>query len=656
MKQRIWAINLAGFVCLCLLARPADAQIQRMLVAPRGVVNPDGSVTLPYIQPDGAGGMWMIYDGGWIRQNGRQPVYAQAEVLTINGAALAPSTNVGQVDPKTGELILDNINNGGFIVTRRILIDKDDGWVRYIDVIKNSDSQSRSLSYTLTSNVNFGISSAVNVDDPQGHGRQIAWIAQTNNSRVAVEMYAGKDARTAPAITYAPTNNIVQAALQLNVGAGKSVAVMHLLTTMASVDQARDAVLALKEATLLHSIPSELRRLIVNFPTGAMDVGDVEMLRGDSFDVVELRGGDQMQGTLADDSFKLDTLYGPMELARDQVICIINIGQYRPRQLLVTRDGQIFGGQIQKPTIALQLSSGQTVQVPMSQIARVGYRKQPDEPEEWTFTKPFVQLRGGERVNIEMPTTAIDVDTRYGRLKLDPRTISSIAFASEDNGVHEIFLTDGSHFAGLVDAAQFQIKLSAASQPVKLTATGLARLQLSAKADDPDETTPTLTLANQDLLIGTLVGQLNLDTAFDTLQINAPEIRRISHTATNSPAVQVTLWDNTIVSGELAQPSMQCHLSGGTTIDVPVWLLEEYNQPLPQPSAPMIEKIKALVASLSADDWKARDQAESALVALGPPVLRVLRDMRAGQPPEAQARIDDIFKQLIKSGALTGKS
>jgi hypothetical protein len=611
---------------------------------------------LPYIQANGTGDSWIVYDGGWIRQNSNPPVYAQAEMLTINGAGLNSTTNMGQIDPKTGELVIDNLNFGNCVVSRRILIDKDDGWVRYVDIVKNSDSQAHTYSYSLQSTVNFGVSNAVTVDDPRHHDNQIGWLAQTNNSRVAVEMYAGKGAKLTPTINYAPGSNMVQAGLQLNVGAGKSVAVMHLLGTMATMDQGQQAIASLKESKLLQSLSPELKRQVVNFPSALTDFGDYELLRGDVFDVVELRGGDQMQGTLSDESFKLNTLYGPVELPKGQVICIINIGQYRPRQLLVTQDGQVFGGQILKDTIGLQLSSGQVIQVPLSQITRVGYRKRPDEPEEWTFDKPYVLLRSGDRMNIEMPTAPIEADTRYGRLQLDPRTIGSIAFVSEDNGVHEIFLTDGSRFAGLVDASQFEVKLTAAGKPIKLSTTGLARLQLSAKVDEPDDSTPSLTLINQDLLIGTLVGHLNLETAFDTLQINAPEIRRISHPAANSPDVQVTLWDNTTVSGEFEQQSVQCQLRSGATVDIPVWVVGEYSQPLPQPSAAMIEKIKALVANLSADDWKVRDQTESALVALGPPVMRVLKDVRSSQPPEAQARIDDIFKQLIKNGAPAGKS
>jgi hypothetical protein len=656
MRQLVLPIWLVAIAC-GLLVPLADAQAQRILGGPRrGVVNPDGSVGLPYVQSDGAGGSWIVYDGGWIRQNNPQPVYAQAEMLTINGAGSSSNTNMAQIDPKTGELIIDNLNFGNCVVTRRILIDKDDGWVRYLDVIKNPDNQAHSLSYSLQSTINFGVTSAVTVSDPRHHENQIGWVAQTNNSRVAVEMYGGKGAKITPTITCAQGSNVVQAAIQTNIGPGKSVAVMHLLCTTSTVDQGQQAILSLKESKLPHSIPPELKRQIINFPGGLMDVGDYEILRGDAFDVVELRVGDQMQGTLADDSFKLTTVYGPVELPRDQVICIINMGQFRPRQLVVTRDGQVFGGQIQKETIALKLSSGQVIEVPLSQITRVGYRKRADEPDEWTLDKPYVLLRSGDRMNIEMPTAPIEADTRYGRLRLDPSTIASIAFVSEDNGVHEIYLTDGSRFAGLVDASQFEVKLTAAAQPIKLAATSLVRLQLSAKVNDPDDTTPTLTPANQDLMVGTLVGQLKLDTAFDTVQLNAPEIRRITHAALNSPDVQVTLWDNTTVSGELEEQSVQCQLNSGATVEIPTWMLGEYNQPLPQPSAAMIEKIKGLVTNLSADDWKVRDQTESALVALGPPVMRVLKDVRSAQPPEAQARIDDILKQLVKNGAPSGKS
>ncbi len=62
------------------------------------------------------------------------------------------------------------------------------------------------------------------------------------------------------------------------------------------------------------SIPMAIRKLIINFRGGENFIGDYEILRGDILDVVELRSGDQLKGTLKEKSFKLDTFYGPVDL------------------------------------------------------------------------------------------------------------------------------------------------------------------------------------------------------------------------------------------------------------------------------------------------------------------------------------------------------
>jgi hypothetical protein len=81
---------------------------------------------------------------------------------------------------------------------------------------------------------------------------------------------------------------------------------------------------------------------------------------------------------------------------------------------------------------------------------------------------------------------------------------------------------------------------------------------------------------------------------------------------------------------------------------VPVALVEEYNQPSPQPSDTLIKKVKEVVAQLNADDWKARDRAETQLVGMGPAILGTLKQLRGDQNPEAQQRIDSVVKQLDK--------
>jgi hypothetical protein len=410
----------------------------------------------------------------------------------------------------------------------------------------------------------------------------------------------------------------------------------------------------MKVAKLFADLPPEVRREIVNFRTQNSLLGDIEVLRGDVLDVVELRSGDKFNGNLIEPSFKLDTFYGNVEIPNDKVIGIINTGQFRPRQLIVTTDGQIFGGHLEKQTIDLELSSGQKTQIPLAQISRVGYRHRGDEKEEASddqqLQPPYVLMTSGDRVGVSVPATPLTVVTRYGQLQLSPDVISSIIFNSEESGVHTIELTDGSHFNGLVTATEFDVKLNTGEkdQDVKFPVAALNRIVFSNRSDDKDESAPSLQLKKDDLMAGALQGALKLDTAFDTIDLNASEIRAIAH-AKESPAdLSVTTWDGTVFSGQLEEPSVMCHLKSGVDMQIPIGLVESYSNPSAAVPPMILDHIKQIVADLNADDWKQRDAAEHQLVQIGPGVIATLKQMRDSQPPEAQQRIDSVLKQLQK--------
>ncbi|MCY2953055.1 MAG: hypothetical protein NTU53_13920, partial [Planctomycetota bacterium] len=375
-------------------------------------------------------------------------------------------------------------------------------------------------------------------------------------------------------------------------------------------------------------------------------------------DVIELRSGDQLKGTLKEKTFKLGTFYGLVELPIDKVIGLINAGEFRPRQLIVTLNGEIYGGKLEQEKLTLELSSGQVMEVPLSQISRMGYRKRTAEPEEWVFDKPIVLMRTGDRIGVQMPGGAIEVITRYGGLKLSAAAVAAINFQADEHGVHEVFLTDGSRFAGLVTAEAFEMKLGGGGveQVVKFPTSSIRRLQLSGKVDEPEEDQATMSLANQDVLVGAIAGSLKLDTAFSTMSVTAGEIRRLTHTAGSPSEVQVVLWDETTVSGQLQDAELTCQLKSGVRMKVPVGLVEEYSQPRPVPSPAVVEGIKGLVGELSVDDWKQRDRAQERLTAMGPAVISTLKQLRAQQSPEAQQRIDAVLKQLEKAGVKEGKS
>ncbi len=608
-----------------------------------------GIVNLPYIVNDNAGNQWMIYQSGWLRQQGNMPLYSQAATLMINGQHVGQQNNQARQDEKTGEVVFDSLVAPSVSVTRRIRIKPEDGYVRYIDIIRNTQPQELSINVMYQTQFNYGVMSSAMVNDPKAKDRALAWVAQMQAGRALFEVYGGRGVKNLPSITFMPENNMVRAAQQVTIAPGKEIAVVHLHGTANSQDAAQQLVQSIKDTKLLADVAPALRKLIVNFGQTSSYIEDQEILRGDLFDVVELRGGDLVKGALKEPIYKLQTSYGMVDLPADRVVALMNIGQFRPRQLVVTSDGEVFGGTLVKETIDLELSSGQITQIPLSQISRAGYRKRADEPDDWTFDKPIVMLRSGDRVGVVMPQQPIEVLTRYGLLKISASSVAAIAFQAEEHGVHEIFLTDGSAFAGLVTSPQLDMKLSGpTSQAVSFPSASLRRLQLTSKIAEPDDETPVLTLSNNDMLVGRLSGNLKLTTAFDTIALSGAEIRALSRAPGAGLDVQVTLWDQTTVSGQLEEPQVSCALNCGMDVSIPLALVEQYSNPSPKPSASMVERIKLVDADLSADDWKQRERAEEQLVQMGPVVATVLREMLPSQPPEAQQRIESVLKELGK--------
>jgi hypothetical protein len=638
-----------AWLCLSsLFIAAGHGQIQMMNIPFVGsspaVPGAGGRVNLPYTVSDPAGGMWFIYNDGALRQQMGPAVFAQGGMLTLDGNNFNAPNNQGTIDAKTTELVLENQQMNGLSVTRRILFDKDDSYVRYIDIIHNSGNQDRAVNVGLQTVLNWGVQQSELVPDPKHKDQNLAWTGMTGMGKCVLEVYGGSGGKNIPTISYQNGNNVIQTNCAVVVPAGKDAAILHLHLFVQSVDAGVKFVNDLKMSKLLKGLPSALRRQIVNFAAGDNGFADLEILRGDVFDVVELRGGDQFKGTLRESGYNLTGFYGSVDLAADRVVAMNNVGLAHPRQLVVTSDGEIFGGHLDKQTIDIALTSGQVISIPLSQISRVGYRKRADEPEEWNLDKPMVLMRGGDRVAVLPPAEKIAVATRYGPLDLDASTVAAIVFQGDETVLHDIYLIDGSKFAGLVSVDALEMHLSGAGpdQSVRFPISGMARLQLG-KAADTEADNPSLLLVNQDQLVGSLEGDLKLETTFDTIDLDGRQIRHMGRT---DDGTQVTLWDGSTITGQIVESTVPCRLQCGVLLNVPASLLKEYNQPYPQPSADTVKQIEATAADLNADDWRQRDRAEAQLTAMGPAVIGVLRNLRSQAAPEAQQRIDAIIKQL----------
>ncbi|HLL88603.1 MAG TPA: hypothetical protein VK324_04820, partial [Tepidisphaeraceae bacterium] len=520
------------------------------------------------------------------------------------------------------------------------------------------------VTVALQTNLNAGIAGANVVSDPAKKDAPLGWAALTGRGRAVAQVYAGKGGKVLPAIQAQPGNQFCQATYSFTIPAGQSAALWHLHGAAADLPAASKLVASVDEAKLLQAVAKEVRALIVNVRQGGGAAGAVELPRGGSLDVVELRNGDRLTGTIREPMYKLLAPYGTIELPPDRVLGLLNVGRFRPRQLLVTTDGQVLGGTLAKETLDVELSGGQVTPVPLRQVARTGYRGRSGDPDagrastgEPSAPRPTIFLRDGDRVAVGSFAEPVTLATRYGQLSVPPPAIASIAFvgdAAAAHGAHAVHLTDGSVLQAFVTAPALTAPLEVTGQTASFPLGDINRAILApAPAEVDDGAVAVLRTTTGDTLVGTINGTLKLDTAFDTIALPANELRGLSRgVATDAEPgagasdVQVTTWDGGTLSGRLQDAQLDVRLVCGVELKVSVSLLADYTQPAPQPSGQVLERIRAVVAELSADDWKQRDRAEAQLVGLGPSVGGVLRQLRATVPAEAQQRIDAVLQQL----------
>ncbi|MDB5303574.1 MAG: hypothetical protein JWM97_1123 [Phycisphaerales bacterium] len=599
-------------------------------------------VQLPYTFRDNFGTQWDVQADGCIGPGDADVYDAGGRLFVGPNQQYSPNAQQAQLNPNANEVVLPPMPLAGLNVSRRVSVNSKEGWCRWVEVLENPTG----AAIRAAVHVNFDLGG--NVQSSQGFSdeksKQQIGLAVFDGNRGIAMLGAGRGGKTTP--TFAPQqgNDQVDVTWDVEVPAHKTAAIVHIQAVRPTVDDATGFLQRSASQKFLENLPPDLLKAVVNFPPHAGSIGDLEILRGKLLDVVELRGGDQYKGTIQETKYVLRTPYGPVELPAEKVVAFITVGEFRPTQLLVTTDGEAFGGMLQSPAIHLQLSSGQVTPIPLASISRMGYRKRLGEPSEFKYDQPMVLLRNGDRIGVEKPAGPVSVTTRYGSLAIKPEAIAALVFTGEDQPVHQILLTDGSRFAGLVqqDPLEFKPRTVAAGKPLSFPAAAVSRVQLAAKVEEPAEDAPTLSLSTSDRLVGTLAGKLFLETAFDTIEINGAEIRALARAGSALGEVQVTLWDEATLSGRLKGDVIDVALKSGPTMRVPASLVDEYKQPQPQPPASILEKIRGLVADLASTDVQHADRAAADLTAMGPRASAAIRSLRNAQEKPVQDRIDKI--------------
>lgn len=602
------------------------------------------TVQLPYLAPDSAQAQWFVQQMGVLQQQGNQPVFSQAGMLTFNGQQPQRQSNTADFDEQRKTLTLGFMPINGIRLSRSFKFEEN-APVRVIDVFDNPQDREVTLNLNYLSNTNFGVTDSTSIIDPKKKELTLGWAASTGAERAAMDLFGGKGAKTVPNVQFQPNNNMLTATMQLKVPPKGKRAIVHWHGTFDSAEAGVQWAAALKEGRALVDLPGDVRRALVNVapPGGGLPDG-MELLRGTASDVIELAGGDVLRGELGVKTYALTTDYGRISLPAKDVAGLVSV---EGRQWLVSSAGEIFAGRIDEPALPITLAGGQMPNVAIGSVSRVGYRSNAVDLPEWSFDGPMAFLATGERFRIQLPAGPIKFATRYGELSLPAEQVAAV-LTPPGGAAHQLFLVDGSRLSGVLSGSEWQLTPLAMNSPAPFAVAALARVQFKKLAEPIGVGVATIGLLGDDRIAATLTQPVKLVTAFDTLSIAGDQIRTITRPQPGGPDVALTTADGSTFRGRLAEANLSVTVAGQLPLTLPAAALRDYDNPNPYPAASVVGRIKDAVKRLNSDDLKTRETAEAELIATGPSIGGVLQTMLNEQPPEARDAMSRILKLLRK--------
>lgn len=639
----------------------------------------DAKVALdPYRIPtltDANSKRWDFREDGSLN-DGTNDCFDGAYELQVNGLRLRylyrpqrrgvrPAAGKGMWFKKGGTYIIGpldfagNANQGldGLKLTRYISLTPDRKWLRFIELWENTGNAERTITMEIHSDYGSTLQRQRTSSKGANWGSKdwgTSYVQRSGRPAVVRVLRAKKNRKVELAVGVSGDNS-VETYSNIKVAARKKVAILHFVAQVNAAQDIDAALKSFKASAMTKDIPFSLRRYLINFSFGIAIEG-LSVPREQSSDLVVLRSGKNLLGTLTDKSFEVKTIAGSHTIPLDMVIGIEVRGTVdEPKVLVGCRDGQVFSGTLKNSQVGFRLGGGQQLKIKLGKIQSFGVHASEDEARAKEVKTPerFIKLRTGDVLGLDDLQEPIQLVTQYGQLTTKLGQVQSLVFEEEGNWGHSVQLTNRSRFGCLVTNSSLKCLLSSKKKAEGTEPVVIRRdLILTIAAVKPlEEVLPPaghfeLGMRNGDELVCKLEeSSVGLESDFGEIELKTSNLKTV--TVRSQGLVDIKLWDGSDLSGALNKPLLKMSMSG-LALQVPLTLIGEAVQRSFKLPADLEKEVLATIANLDAGDIDEREHAEGVLKKLGaiirPYVVEATR--KKGVSPEMSKRLAAVLKEL----------
>lgn len=566
-----------GIALLLVLAGPLAA-------AEDGLHIPGGkSVGFTWYLNDGAGFRWDISTNGQV-SDGTNDAYDGGMQLRIGGTYFANSAQ-GRLHKSGREIEIGPWTRQNVKIYRRIYVDAELGYCRWIDIFENTTNATVTLPVKYYSNIGGSVNTTYSTSGKptvtaKDWGVVTSYSGSSNRPSI-VHVFATKGAKVKPTFRSTRGNDSIYQDITLKIPSKKTVALCLFQAQRRPLDQAKKFLKEFKPRRELAKVPAALRRALVNMGGATLVLGNVDLPRHEKHDLTVLRNENELLGKILNEQFDIETFYGRLALPADRVVGINVPAADDPHVQVVLVDGQIVGGTFVNAPLRMRLTNGNEMSFPPAKISSATFALSGGKPEEIKIGRPMVVLRSGQQLAFRPEDLDCSFHTEYGRVKLQADNLRAIRLDTAEGGLHRALFRNESILSGLLVAEDLKLGLDLG--PTLSIRRHLAREFVFPAEESPGGELVEINLRNDDRLFGQILTDLlTVSTRYGKVVVKPAEVAELQTPEGGALGqVHIRLQNGTTVTGQFVGETIPFQIVPGPKL--PLFLGHVVHVTCPKP-------------------------------------------------------------------------
>ena len=581
----------------------------------------------PWVRTDSQGFKWDINYNGTVN-DGNNDAYDGGMSLRLSGNTIPNGSRPAKVSENNQEIILTPQQWNSVKVTRRIYIDTEGAYCRWIDVFKNTSDKPVTLKVEYYNNIGSSIrrissTSGNSAVQPADYG--VVTSSSSSSRPAIVHLYASPISPLKPTVQMNTGSDSVFYRFTLVIPAKqtKALCIFHLQRPNHDA-----AVTAMKEFSFgqaLTKIPSEVGIFLANMPTDSVRLNGRSLLRRKDADQVVMRNKAIHLGTLQNKTFQLKGRTGEITIPSSKVAGMVVPMAGDSLVMLALTDGQIVSGEwMNGPLTMLAKQDGKDVPktIEASELVSAAWKVTAAKPSEIPLASPALLMKDGQVLTFTGKSPEIVFLTEYGRVTADAESLLSVDLVGGKGGMHALAFRNGSTLPGLLVNETIDGTFQYGG-PVKLQPDHIREIRFSDKPIDAFGLLK-LTLQNGAILYGQLAEPIVVTQGAEDVSISNKQLKTLKRVKGTTARVSARTNKGKNLNGTMKAIRLPFTIQPGPTLPLAVSHVNQISCVGAKPKAKPKPKPKAKPKAKPAPKPKATTQP-----------IATARDLKAA---EAKAR------------------